>query len=290
MVRTKVFVGNLDFRTREAELAKAFAVAGKVISANIITRGPRSLGYGFVEFDNEEDANNAVKALNKTEVDGRPINVEVAKAREELQQQQQQNQQDNQAQNQNENQQSSEDSGRGGRGRGRGGRGGRGTRGTRGTRGAPRGGARGGRGGGYRRRDESTEGKQEQPQQQQQNNNQNQQQQQQPDNRTPSKTLLFVANLPFKLDDDTFGQIFKDAGVTYKNAYVVKNQRSGRSKGFGFAEFENETDQQKALNAVNNKTVDERTLVVKVALTEAPQQAKKPEENKPASPAPAQKQ
>jgi len=284
MVRTKVFVGNLDFRTREAELAKAFAVAGKVISANIITRGPRSLGYGFVEFDNEEDANNAVKALNKTEVDGRPINVEVAKAREELQQQQQ----ENQAQNQNENNQqaASEDSGRGGRGRGRGGRGGRGTRGTRGTRGAARGGARGGRGGGYRRRDESTGGKQEeQPQQQNQQN-----QQQQPDNRTPSKTLLFVANLPFKLDDDTFGQIFKDAGVTYKNAYVVKNQRSGRSKGFGFAEFENETDQQKALNAVNNKTVDERTLVVKVALTEAPQQAKKPEENKTASPATAQKQ
>jgi len=283
MVRTKVFVGNLDFRTREAELAKAFAVAGKVISANIITRGPRSLGYGFVEFDNEEDANNAVKALNKTEVDGRPINVEVAKAREELQQQQQ----ENQAQNQNDNQAPSQDSGRGGRGRGRGGRGTRGTRGRGATRGAPRGG-RGGVTSGYRKRGESTgaSGKQEeQPQQKQQ-----QPKQEQPDNRTPSKTLLFVASLPFKLDDDTFGQIFKDAGVTYKNAYVVKNQRSGRSKGFGFAEFENEADQQKALNAVNGKTVDERTLVVKVALTEAPQQAKKPEENKAASPAPAQKQ
>jgi RNA recognition motif-containing protein len=281
MVRTKVFVGNLDFRTREAELAKAFAVAGKVISANIITRGPRSLGYGFVEFDNEEDAENAVKTLNKTEVDGRPINVEVAKLREELQQQQQQ-QNDNQNQDNSANAQT--DEGRRG-GRGRGGRGTRGTRGTRGApRGAPRGAARGGRGGssGYRKRD--AEGKQEeQPQQQQQ-------QQQQPDNRTPSKTLLFVANLPFKLDDDTFGQIFKDAGVNYKNAYVVKNQRSGRSKGFGFAEFENEADQQKALNSVNNKTVDERTLVVKVALTEAPQQTKKPEENKAASPATAQKQ
>jgi len=289
MVRTKVFVGNLDFRTREAELAKSFAVAGKVISANIITRGPRSLGYGFVEFDNEEDAENAVKTLNKSEVDGRPINVEVAKAREELQADQQ-----NQANQQNQTSQPAStgtDSGRG-----RGGRGGRGAgrgapRGTRG--GAVRGrGARGGRGGGsgYRRRDSQKEGKEEeggQPQQQQNNNNQ----QQQPDNRTPSKTLLFVANLPFKLDDDTFGQIFKDAGVNYKNAYVVKNQRSGRSKGFGFAEFENEADQQKALTAVNNKVVDERTLVVKVALIEAPQQPKKPEENKaPAASSPVTQQ
>lgn len=283
MVRTKVFVGNLDFRTREAELAKAFAVAGKVISANIITRGPRSLGYGFVEFDNEEDANNAVKTLNKSEVDGRPINVEVAKAREELQQQQQQ-QTDNKAQSDDQSA-PADNSARGGRG-GRGGRGrGRGGRGARGTRGGARG------GGVYRKT--SSAGKQEQqpaenkPQQQAQKQ---EKKEKEPDNRTPSKTLLFVANLPFKLDDNTFGQIFKDAGVTYKNAYVVKNQRSGRSKGFGFAEFENEADQQKALNAVNGKTVEERALVVKVALTEAPQPAKKPEENKAASPAPAQKQ
>jgi len=45
-------------------------------------------------------------------------------------------------------------------------------------------------------------------------------------------------------------------------------KRSGRSKGFGFVEFENEQDQQKALTAVNNKQVDGRELVVKVALAE----------------------
>jgi len=83
MVRTKVFVGNLSFTTKENELAKEFEVAGKVISANIITRGPRSLGYGFVEMENEADANNAVKLLDKKEIDGRPINVEVAKLRDE---------------------------------------------------------------------------------------------------------------------------------------------------------------------------------------------------------------
>jgi RNA recognition motif-containing protein len=82
------------------------------------------------------------------------------------------------------------------------------------------------------------------------------------------KTTLFVANLPFKMDDDQFAKVFKDAALAYKSAHVVKNQRSGRSKGFGFVEFENEQDQQKALAAVNKKVVDERELVVKVALAE----------------------
>jgi len=261
MVRTKVFVGNLDFKTKEADLAKEFAVAGKVISANIITRGPRSLGYGFVEFDSEEDANNAVKLLNKKEIDARPVNVEVAKPREEVQA----------------NQQGAADQTDAGRGGFRGGRGGRGARGTRGAFRGTRGSFRGDRGGSPRgsfrgstsprgsfRGGRGTRGgrggRAPRPEQ---------------DNRTPSKTLLFVANLPFKLDDAEFSQVFKDAGVALKNAYVVKNQRSGRSKGFGFAEFENEADQQNALTAVNKKVVDGRELVVKVALTEI---AKKPEE------------
>jgi len=85
MVKTKVFVGNLAFTLTEAELAQEFEKAGKVGSANIITRGPRSLGYGFVEFDNEQDAHNAVKLMDKKELGDppRPINVEVAKPREE---------------------------------------------------------------------------------------------------------------------------------------------------------------------------------------------------------------
>jgi len=251
MVRTKVFVGNLDFQTKESELAKHFSTAGKVISANIITRGPRSLGYGFVEMESEEDAQKAVQAMNKKEVDGRPINVEVAKPREESQDAENKQQ---------------EGSGRGGF-RGRGGRGGfRGTRGGSrgGARGGaqtfqPRGGFRGGRGGArggaqsFKPRNEGANPSKEEEEE---------------DKRTPSKTTLFVANLPFKLDDESFGKILKDASLAYKTAHVVRNTRSQRSKGFGFIEFENEQDQQSALAALNNKTVEERQLVVKVALTE----------------------
>jgi RNA recognition motif-containing protein len=253
MVRTKVFVGNLDFKTKESELAKEFSVAGKVISANIITRGPRSLGYGFVEMESEEDANKAVQLLNKKEIDGRPINVEVAKPREELQEQKQQQQQQTggeQAANR-----GGRGGARGGRGRGRGGRG----RGGRGN-------GRGGRGGA--RPPQVAPGANAQAQPQQQPQQQQQQQQQKKEDRTPSKTTLFVANLPFAVDDDGFGKILKDSNLAFKMAKVVRNARSKRSKGFGFIEFDNEADQQKALAALNNKQVEGRELAVKVALTE----------------------
>ncbi|CAG8800227.1 4475_t:CDS:1, partial [Gigaspora rosea] len=41
--------------------------------------GTRSLGYGFVTLETEKDANKVVEELNKKELDGRQINVEVAK-------------------------------------------------------------------------------------------------------------------------------------------------------------------------------------------------------------------
>jgi len=297
MVRTKVFVGNLAFKTREDELAAEFAAAGAVISANIITRGPRSLGYGFVEMDSEETAENAVKLMNKKEVDGRPINVEIAKPREEGEAR------------------PAFGGFRGGRGRGiRGGvgggngggiGGGRGRGGFRGGRGG-RGGFRGGRGGrgGFRRRfrprDDASEEEGEEGNQggfrrkrvPRINNN---------ENRVESKTTLFIANLPFSLDDTTFGKVFSDNGLKFKSVHVVQ-KRNGRSKGFGFAEFDIEADQQKALAVLNKKEVEGRELIVKVALTESPETGKtgkqeekpvtpekKPEEKKPEEKKPEEK-
>jgi len=54
--------------------------------------------------------------------------------------------------------------------------------------------------------------------------------------------------------------------ISIANAHVVKN-RNGRSKGFGFVEFENEATQKTALEAINKKVVDGRELIVKIALT-----------------------
>jgi len=274
MVRTKVFVGNLDFQTKESELAKEFSAAGKVISANIITRGPRSLGYGFVEMESEEDAQKAVELMNKKEIDGRAINVEVAKIREEVPQQQQQAQP---GKEQTTDASRGREGARGGRGRGSRG----GARG--GGRGAPRGAAprgRGSRGGarGGRGRGGAVNYAPTQQGQATANANANANTTaptKQEDARTPSKTTLFVANLPFSLDDEGFGKILKDSTLAFKAAHVVRNVRSQRSKGFGFIEFDNEQDQQKALAGLNGKQVEGRDLVVKVALTELKTEEKK---------------
>lgn len=45
----------------------------------IILRGSRSLGYGFVTFENTDDAEKAVATTDKTEIEGRQVNVEIAK-------------------------------------------------------------------------------------------------------------------------------------------------------------------------------------------------------------------
>jgi RNA recognition motif-containing protein len=217
MVRTKVFVGNLSFKTREAGLFQAFEAAGKVTSAQIVTRGNgRSLGYGFVEFDNEDGANKAIKDLNKFKLDDREINVELAKPRQEGQQQQRPPRQYN-----------SRPPMRGG-----GGYGGGGMR-------RPRGGNQGGPRAPRPKRSL--------------------------DDLQPSSTSLFVTNLPFKYTDEDFGKIFVDAGIKPKSSKVAK-RFNGRSRGYGFVEFENQADQQKALTAVDKKTVEGRDLVVKVAM------------------------
>jgi len=100
--------------------------------------------------------------------------------------------------------------------------------------------------------------------------------------RTPSATTLFVANLPFSVDSTGLAEIF--AGLNLKSAHVVL-KRNNRSKGFGFVEFNNADDQAKALIAVDKKTVDNRELIVKVALTEPAGEHKEGGER--AAPAPA---
>ncbi len=77
----KLFVGGLSFKTTEQGLADAFAKAGQVISAIIITdkMTHRSKGFGFVEMATEEDAQSAIAMYNNQELDGRRVVVNEAR-------------------------------------------------------------------------------------------------------------------------------------------------------------------------------------------------------------------
>jgi cold-inducible RNA-binding protein len=77
----KVFIGSLSFSTSSDRLREAFARIGTVESASVVTDRDtgRSRGFGFVEMATAEEANDAVARLNGTELDGRRINVEIAK-------------------------------------------------------------------------------------------------------------------------------------------------------------------------------------------------------------------
>jgi nucleolin len=82
-VSTKLFVGSLPWSVDDQKLKETFEKHGTVVSAKIVTdrETNRSRGFGFVEMESSSDASNAIKALNDTEIDGRNIVVNEAKAR-----------------------------------------------------------------------------------------------------------------------------------------------------------------------------------------------------------------
>ena len=80
---TKLFVGSLPWAVNDQKLKETFEPHGTVVSAKVITdrQTGRSRGFGFVEMENFEDAQKAISALNNSEMDGRNIVVNEAKAR-----------------------------------------------------------------------------------------------------------------------------------------------------------------------------------------------------------------
>ncbi len=80
----KIFVGNLSFNTSDDDLRDAFAPYGEVASAQVITdrETMRSRGFGFVEMA-DSDAEQAIRAMNGSDLQGRALNVNEARPRED---------------------------------------------------------------------------------------------------------------------------------------------------------------------------------------------------------------
>ncbi|GAM20338.1 hypothetical protein SAMD00019534_035130, partial [Acytostelium subglobosum LB1] len=239
-----IFVGNLPFSLTEAELTTMFAAYGAVVNSRIIKRRSTSLGYGFVEMENEESAVKAIAALNKSEISGRAINVELSKetgprktttttstptttsTKPSGRSRRPKTTSDAAPVSGDAPSTSSTDSTAAGASTGR-----------------PK------RRSNTKRRSDAevspaaTSTTPAEP-------------------KAASPDTLFVTNVPFSVDNEKFLALFKD--FSPKSAHIVINSRSNRSRGYGFVVFNTTAEQQNAL-AVNNTEIDGRKISVKVA-------------------------
>ena len=80
-----IYVGGLPYSTTEEQLDDLFSEFGVVESAKVITHRDtgRSRGFGFVEMETSEEAQQAIASLNGVDFDGRTLTVNEAKPRED---------------------------------------------------------------------------------------------------------------------------------------------------------------------------------------------------------------
>ncbi len=75
---------------------------------------------------------------------------------------------------------------------------------------------------------------------------------------------LFVAGLPYDLDDAELEEIFEKFGKVV-SAKVAMDKETGKSRGFGFVEMENDAEGKEAIEHLNDISLGKKPLVVKQA-------------------------
>lgn len=82
---SRLFVGNLSYKTMESDLMEHFTQAGAINSVDLMLDKftGKSRGFAFIEFANAADANKAVDMFHNKDFQGRALTVNIAKPREE---------------------------------------------------------------------------------------------------------------------------------------------------------------------------------------------------------------
>lgn len=75
---------------------------------------------------------------------------------------------------------------------------------------------------------------------------------------------LYVANLNFKTTEENLKSMFEKFG-TVASAKIILDRETNRSRGFAFVEMPSESEANKAIENLNDKSVDGKNLVVSVA-------------------------
>lgn len=285
----KVFAGNLAYAVTDDSLRSFFTpVADDIVSAQVITRGTRSAGYGFVTVKTLEAAQKACELLDKKELEGRQVVVEIAKPAEQKDKERNEKRASRRA----------------GRARGR----------------APPGEVTEAEASGEADKPaevDTAENGESQPKRKSKKKRVPRKKTQPSTEAAPaqaegvadtasaptattdtapaasrkkpsrppkekrpprpagedpvgepSATVLFVANLGFNIDDNGLSDLFTAAGIKVISARVVRRRwgKPRRSKGYGFVDVGGEEEQKKAIAALQGKEVEGREIAVKVAV------------------------
>jgi len=286
----KVFAGNLAYSVNNEGLKAFFApVQSDILSAQVILRGTRSAGYGFVSLSSAEAAQKAVDALNKQDLDGRSVIIEIAKPADQKDKERNERKANRRP-------------------------------GRRGSKAVPGEVTEAEADGDVPKAEDTpaAEDEADKPKKKKKNARKPKRKAVQGDataapsaddapahiegedaagdaaakkrnprqRRTPrparpagedpvgepSKTMLFVANLTFNVDDAGLAALFTDAGIKVNSARVVRRRwgQPRRSKGYGFVDVGGEEEQKKAIEALQGKELDGgRQIAVKVAVNTA---------------------
>ncbi len=81
---------------------------------------------------------------------------------------------------------------------------------------------------------------------------------------------IYVGNLDYGINEEDLKQALQDNGLSTGEVSIISDKYTGRSKGFGFIEFETEEDAQKAIDALNGKDLNGRALRVNKAQKRKP--------------------
>lgn len=76
---------------------------------------------------------------------------------------------------------------------------------------------------------------------------------------------LFVGSLPYAINDQSLEELFAQFGTVESAKVILDRDNNNRSKGFGFVEMSNDDEAKAAIEGLNNKEVEGRTIVVNEA-------------------------
>lgn len=80
---------------------------------------------------------------------------------------------------------------------------------------------------------------------------------------------IYVGNLSFQMSDQDLMALFTEYGQV-NSAAVILDRETGRSRGFGFVEMESDDDARKAIESLNGRDIEGRTLNVNEARPREP--------------------